>query len=319
MPPLVGGETDWVTVLVADVAAFHPSTQPVAVGAVADRFVAVWVRGGSGEQDRRLWPAVQDTALLLADELFELLIDGDEGFSFHLVVEVPQVGRAVAVVGDAVMPQTPRIAETQSAAHQDDGDQAPGRVVPQMEGAGAFKLGHDVLSQRSGQSLASLGVVLGVEHRVCWEAFVPAVLADRGEEVAQQSDVVAVDPPAGQLGVQLGQVAFQYSAVDVSDVVDTHRWGGKEGREPRDGTRAAGRLGTADSSTEPPAHPTLGQLFQPRLADAVKAHVSRGALVDTQVAQPPKVSRVLDLPTAAIGQVFDLAKAEEDQRPLGGP
>ena len=43
---------------------------------------------------------------------------------------------------------------------------------------------------------------------------VPVVLADRVQERVELTDVVAVALPAGQLGVQVGEVALQHHPVD---------------------------------------------------------------------------------------------------------
>ena len=46
-------------------------------------------------------------ALLLADRPLDLLVDGDQGFPLHLVVEVPQVGRGVGVGVQRVLDRDP--------------------------------------------------------------------------------------------------------------------------------------------------------------------------------------------------------------------
>ena len=43
-------------------------------------------------------PACEDVALVFVDGLFELVVDRDGGFPFHLGVEIPQIGGVLAVV-----------------------------------------------------------------------------------------------------------------------------------------------------------------------------------------------------------------------------
>jgi hypothetical protein len=68
---------------------------------------------------------VQDPALLLCDLLVEFLVDGDERFALHLVVEVAQVGCPVGVTDDALQPDLGGVSDPEPAAQQDQGEQPP--------------------------------------------------------------------------------------------------------------------------------------------------------------------------------------------------
>jgi len=131
VPPLVRYQLDWLAVLVTDVAAFQPAAHGGPVGGAADRQVPVEVAGWPGEQDRcAAGPALQRPVLLAADLAAEFLIDRDQRLPFHLVVVIPQVGGAAGVSDDAAEGELGGVADPQSAADQDHGDQPVGRVVP---------------------------------------------------------------------------------------------------------------------------------------------------------------------------------------------
>src|SRR6266566_7347995 len=139
VPPLVRSDLDRATVLVADVAALQPAAQGASVGAVADRRAPAGVRGWLREQRRRsAGPALLHCVLLPGDLPLQLLVDRDQRLAFHLVIAVAQVRSAGSIAGDAVPGQPPRIAETQPAADQDEGDQPAAGVVPAAEAGGVF-------------------------------------------------------------------------------------------------------------------------------------------------------------------------------------
>ena len=96
--PLVRGQVHRSAVFVADVAALQPLVERVAVGAAAEWRAAGQVGRGrgnstgvrSGQRSRRrrcCWSICP----------VKFVVDGDERFAFHLVVEVAQVGGAVGV------------------------------------------------------------------------------------------------------------------------------------------------------------------------------------------------------------------------------
>src|SRR3954463_11338839 len=82
--PLVWSEMDPVSPVVSDVAMVEPAVEGEPVGRTADRGAAVWVLRGPREQHR----SGADPGLLFADQGTDLLVDGDQRFAFHLVVEV---------------------------------------------------------------------------------------------------------------------------------------------------------------------------------------------------------------------------------------
>ena len=119
---------------VADVAVIQPGVQGPPAGSAVHRLAAVTVRLDLGEQHRRAaGVAAGHAGLLVADLLHELLIDGDERLAVHLVVEVSQVGRAVAAADQAVEREADRVGDPQPAADEDEGHQAVGQAIPQAE------------------------------------------------------------------------------------------------------------------------------------------------------------------------------------------
>lgn len=123
------GQTHGLAVFVADIAASQPSIERSPVGGAAHRGPPVGVLRRPRKQDSHGRAQVaSDTCLLLDDDLVQFLIDGDQRLTFHLVVEVAQVGSAFRVGDDAVVRQTQRIGDPKSAADQDEGDQPVGGV-----------------------------------------------------------------------------------------------------------------------------------------------------------------------------------------------
>ncbi len=251
----------------------------------------------------------------------EVLVDGDQGLALHLVVVVPQVGLAGGVVHDAAGGQLAGVSDAQAAADEDHGDQPPGGAAPAVQVRGILGLGDHVLGERPREPFPPLGVVLGEEHGVRGQVAGPAVLADSGEQAVQVLDVLGVELPAAELGVQVGQVAFQQRAVHAGDAGDVHGRAGQVCREAADYPGAPGRDARAQAGGQPPPCPPLGQFLQPGLGDAAEAHV-RDRILDAEVAQPPRVAGVFNVPAAAVGQVLDLPASVDDQRPgrgRGGP
>jgi len=233
--PLVRRQLDRLAVLIADVAAFQPAAQRPAVGVTCHRLVPVRVAGGPREQHgRAAWPAGPQPLIVLADGVLEFLIDRDERFPVHFVVEVTQVGRSIGVTDEAVTGQPHRVGDAQPAAHQDKGDQPVAGVVPPGEVVRVLQLSHHVLAERPGQPLCFFGEILGEEHRVRWQRVIPAVLPDRGEEHVQLANHVPVHHPAGQLGMQAGQVALQHAPVHLVQAVDAGCGTGEEPPEADD-------------------------------------------------------------------------------------
>ena len=310
VPPLVGGQVRRLAVLVADVAASQPAVERLPVGGCAVGAGAVQVRVDLREQDR--WPAGpsrQGPALLLGDQPLEFFVDGDQGLAFHLVVVVAQVGGCVRVVHDAVAGEFDGVGDPQSAADEDERDQVPHRVAPQAEAGRVLDLGHDVLGEGAGKPGPVLGIVLGEDRGAGGQGVVPAVLPDCEEESAQLADVVTVGFGAGERCVQVGQVALDDLPVQMRQVAGG---GGQERGEPADRADALGCGIHGHAGAQPPPCPPLGQFLQPGLGNLVEPD---GGLrrVDVQLAQPPHVAGVFDLPAAAAGEVFDMAARVKQQ------
>ena len=235
----VGGDADRATVFVANVAGHQPLVQRPPVDVAEGGFAPVRiVQGPRKEHWCALRPPVAEVLLVVLDLVFELFIDGHECFTFHLVVEVAQVGCTVTVADDAVVRQPDRVGDPQSAAHQDHGDQPVAGVPPPVQVGGLFELRHHDLAQRPRQAFGPRWKVLGEEHRPCRQRVVPAVLADREEEQVELPDVVGVRHPACVVGVQVGEIAFEKRPVDLIETVDVDRRRGQELAEVRDRSRA---------------------------------------------------------------------------------
>src|SRR5487761_1688280 len=82
--PLMGGQMDRLPVLVADVASFQPAVEGSPAGGAPVR------------------PLEADAVVLGADHGAELVVDGHEGFAFHLGVAVAPAGGTGGAGGDAV-------------------------------------------------------------------------------------------------------------------------------------------------------------------------------------------------------------------------
>ena len=129
--PLMGCQMHRAPVLVVDSAGRQPPAQHAPVAAVRQREIPEDVRVGPGEQagGAAVWPAVQHAALLLVDGGPEVFVDGDGCLTFHLRVEVPQVGGFLAVVEETVEVEGEGAGDPQAAAGEDDGDQPAGGSV----------------------------------------------------------------------------------------------------------------------------------------------------------------------------------------------
>jgi hypothetical protein len=97
-----------------------------------------------------LWPSGLNAALLVDDKTFNVFVYGDQRLPFHLVVDIPQVGGAIGVSHDAVVGNLERVGHPQAAAHEDERDEVPQRVVPPAEVDGILELGHHVFGQCAG-------------------------------------------------------------------------------------------------------------------------------------------------------------------------
>ena len=123
MTPLVGCQMNGPAVLVADVAALQPVVQLAAVGVGGQLPGAVGIHPRCGEQPpAAVRPAIQDPLLLPGDLLVEFLVDGNERFTLHLVIEVAQVRRPIGITDDALRPDLGGVADPEPAAHQDLGE-----------------------------------------------------------------------------------------------------------------------------------------------------------------------------------------------------
>jgi hypothetical protein len=184
----MGGEMDWLSVLVADVAVCQPAVEGSPVGGAADRQGSGQVRLRPGEQHRgAVRPLEADAVVLGADHGAELVVDGHEGLAFHLGVAVAQVRGAGGVGDDAVPGQRDGAGDPQPAADQYHGDQPVGGVAPAAEVRGVLDLGHHMGGDRPGKPLAELGVVLVIEDRGGGQgAVVPVVPAGVPEESVQR-------------------------------------------------------------------------------------------------------------------------------------
>jgi hypothetical protein len=100
------------------------------------------------------------------------------------------------------------------------------------------------------------------------------VLADRGEEQVELADHAAVHHPAGEFGVQPGQVTLEHRPVHLAEAINVDLRICEERREPGDrpGSRGGGRGPRAGD--QPPAGPSLGQVLQPGLRDVLEADMS---------------------------------------------
>lgn len=166
MPEAVRDDANGLAVLVTDGAALEPAVKGLAVDAVADRLLAVVVVGDAGEEHRRpVRPVLLEAVSLRGDGVGEVGVDGHQGLAFHFVVEVAKVGRALAVVGDAIGRQADGVGDAQPAPHQDLRDQRVAGVVPLGEVVRVLQLGHHGFAQRARLPDGFLGEVLAVEHQ----------------------------------------------------------------------------------------------------------------------------------------------------------
>jgi len=148
VPEAVRHNPNRLALFIPDVAAFEPAVQRLAVAAAPGGPVPVGVVPRHREQHRSAVrpPGVQAEAVG-DDGTLELLVDRDQRFTIHLVVEVTQVGRAVGVGDDAVAGKAQGVGDPQPAAHQDQRDQPVVGVVPPREVVRMLELGHHAVAQ----------------------------------------------------------------------------------------------------------------------------------------------------------------------------
>lgn len=128
---LVRGEVGGTSVFVAGLAELQSAVGGQTVSRTHLWVAAVGVLRRPREQVwAALWPAGENTLLLLVAESVDFLVDGDEGLAFHLVVDVTGVGGAVGVLRSGVE------GEFQCVAHQ--AEWAPRRSVIPETTAGAL-------------------------------------------------------------------------------------------------------------------------------------------------------------------------------------
>jgi len=121
--PLMRGEVHRSSVLVADGAAFQPPVERQPVSRAAGWRGSVDVLSRPGKQPGcPAGPAFQDTLLLFPDQAMNVLIDGDKGLAFHLVVEVAQIRCCVGVGGEAAGLEPEGVGDPQAAVNEDEGD-----------------------------------------------------------------------------------------------------------------------------------------------------------------------------------------------------
>ena len=188
-----------------------------AVGGASDRCPAVVILRCPGEEQRRL----RQRALPRDDQAVQFLVDRDQGLTFHLVIEVAQVGCLVGVEDDAVVRQPQRVRHAKPAADQDHRDQPVGVVVPLVEVVDVFDLGHYVFRQRPRQEFWSFRVVLAEQHRGGRQRGRPTVDPNRVQERVQLADMVAMPLTARHLGVEICEVTLQQVSIDIRQLVDT--------------------------------------------------------------------------------------------------
>ena len=312
--PLVRGQLDRAAVRVADVAAGQPAVEREPVG-----------RGGWSGPGRRGSSSDAGTAparprrrsCCSTIRAWSSFVDRDQRLAFHLVVEIAQVGGAVGVEDHAVARQAQRVGDPQPGPDQDQGDQPVGRVGEPGEVVGVLDLGHHVLGQRAGRPFGALrdsrrvntSAVAGrVSSQWCWRIAV--------QERVELPDLVAVALPAGQLGVQVGQVALQHLPGRGRPERSTPMRV-EEDREPGQGAQPATGDLQAHAGAQPPPQPSLDQHPQPRLRDRgeaqrlvagrTRAGASARRRGRTRASQPPAVGEVGDL---AAGSISNSARAE---------
>jgi hypothetical protein len=303
--PLVRGQPDRAAVRVANLAAGQPAIEREPVGRRGSRGPAVGVLGRAREQHR----GVPDAALLFSDQSVKLLVDRDQRLTLHLVVEIAQVGGAVGVEDHAVPRHAQRVGDPQPGPDQDQRDQPVGRVGEPGEIARVLDLGHHLLGQRAGRPLDASGIVLAEHQRVRGQGVVPVVLADRVQERVELPDLVAVALAAGELGVQVGQVALQHRPVNLGERADADACA--EQREPGQGAQPPSGRFQPESGPEPPAQPPLHQAAQPRLPD--RGEVELLVAGEPEAAQLPDVAVELALPPVAVGEIGHLAAGVDQQ------
>jgi hypothetical protein len=151
VPPLVGGQVHRLAVLVTDLAAGQPAAQLLAVDGGAQGLAAVRVAGGLREQaGNTARPAGKHPALLLLELAFEAFVDWHQRLTLQLVVDIAQIGGAIAGADDAVQRQPGGVTDAQATPDQQRGEQPPGRIGPALQVAGVLDLGHDLFGQRPG-------------------------------------------------------------------------------------------------------------------------------------------------------------------------
>jgi hypothetical protein len=100
------------------------------------------------------------------------------------------------------------------------------------------------------------------------------VLADRGEKQVELTDHAPVHHPAGELGVQPGQVTLEHHPVHLAETVNVDHGVREERRETDDCPDPRGGCCGPQAGAQPPPGPSLGQVLQPRLGDVLEADVS---------------------------------------------
>ncbi|WP_343710746.1 hypothetical protein [Mycobacterium sp.] len=95
----------------------------------------------------------------------------------------------MAVAHDAVDAQIASVADPQTCAHQDPGQQSTPRIRKSGQNVFAFQLGHHRFRQRSGRT-AHLSRVVLVEHIYAWlQPWFPPVLAGAAQQAGQAADL----------------------------------------------------------------------------------------------------------------------------------
>ena len=287
--------------LVTDVAALEPTVQRLTVDPVTDRLAAVVVVGDSREEHGRTSRRpLLEAASLRGDGLGEIGVDGYQGFAFHLVVEVAQVGRSLAVVDDAVGRQADGVGDAQSAAHQDQRDQLVAGVVPLGEVVRVLQLGHHGFAQRARLPDGLLREVLAEEHHRRGKGVIPAVLPDGGEEQVQLADQHAVLHGAREPGIQVSEVALQQLPVQVCQPLDGRCGVREELPEGCDRPRAGRDADHPEAGGQAPPRPPFGQGLEPGQRDVHEDDPGEPPIRDAELTQPPDVLAVLGVPAVGL-------------------
>ena len=307
MAPLMGRQVHRPAVFVADLTGLQPAAEHPPVGAVCQREVPGDVGAFSRKQaGRAVRPLVQHPPLLITDGGFEFFVDGDGCLASHLGVEVAQIGGALAIAQEAVEVESQGTGDPQPAPGEDERGQPAGGAGPAVQAGGCLDLGHDVLGETAVDLLGDRRSVAEVERRSAGQRIVPPVLPDVLEEQVEPADPGLLHPPSAGLGGDVGEIAFQQRPADSGESVNAGQ--GEERAEADESVHSGPGCADAQPRGQAESRPSLGELAQPGLGDAVKPQPGARAGATCrdgdagQLVQPPHVPGVLDLPAGPVPQ-----------------